>query len=99
MAKGYFLSIHRSESDPVKRQAYLELAIPALEAFGAKFLATASGEQVTAKENGIQQRVVLIEFESYDIALAAYDSSAYQKALQALDGGSDRDFRIVEGIA
>lgn len=99
MAKGYFLSIHRSESDPVKRQAYLELAIPALEAFGAKFLATAGVEQVTAKENGIQQRVVLIEFESYDIALAAYDSPAYQKALQALDGGSDRDFRIVEGIA
>jgi len=32
-------------------------------------------------------------------AAAAHDSEGYQKALQALSGGADRDIRIVEGLA
>jgi uncharacterized protein (DUF1330 family) len=42
-------------------------------------------------------RTILVEFDSYEIALAAYASEAYQKALQALGSGAERDFRIVEG--
>jgi uncharacterized protein (DUF1330 family) len=38
-----------------------------------------------------------VEFDSYEIALAARESEAYQKALQALGSGAERDFRIVEG--
>jgi len=34
---------------------------------------------------------------SQEIALAAYESEAYKKALQALGSGAERDFRIVEG--
>jgi uncharacterized protein (DUF1330 family) len=41
--------------------------------------------------------VIVVEFESYEKALAAYTSEAYQKALQALGSGAERDFRIVEG--
>ena len=51
-----------------------------------------------AKENGIAQRTVLIEFDSFDAAMAAYESEAYQKALEALSGGADRDVRLFEGI-
>ena len=51
MPKGYMISAHRSEADPVKRAAYRELAKPALEAVGGKFLSL--GEKVVAKENGI----------------------------------------------
>ena len=36
--------------------------------------------------------------ESYEKALEAYESEAYQKALKVLDGGADRDFRIFEGV-
>ena len=36
-------------------------------------------------------------FDNYDVALAAHKSEAYQKALQALGSGAERDFRIVEG--
>ena len=28
----------------------------------------------------------------------AYESDAYQEALRALDGGADRDIRLLEGI-
>ena len=96
MAKGYMLSAHRAEADPVKREAYVKLAGPALEAAGGIFLA--KGGKVEAKENGIAQRTILIEFESYEAALAAYDSNAYTKALRALDGCADRDIRLFEGI-
>ena len=36
--------------------------------------------------------------EVIEAALATYASPAYQKALEALDGGVVRDLRIVEGI-
>ncbi|MDB0053131.1 DUF1330 domain-containing protein, partial [Ascidiaceihabitans sp.] len=38
------------------------------------------------------------EFQSYELALAAYESPQYQEALAALDGGADRDVRIFEGL-
>ena len=97
MPKGYMISAHRSEADPDKRAAYFELAGPALMAAGGRFLA--GGDcRVVAKENGIAQRTVLIEFDSFDAAVAFYESAAYQKALDALAGGADRDIRIFEGI-
>ncbi len=43
-------------------------------------------------------RRILIEFESLEKALQAYESPEYQEALKALDGGADRDFRIFEGL-
>ena len=100
MPKGYMVSAHRSEADPAKRLAYLELAKPAIEpaieAAGGKFLST--GARVVAKGNGLAQRTVLVEFESFEAAVAAYESVGYQKALEALADGSDRDIRIIEGI-
>jgi len=96
MPKGYMVSAHRSEADPAKRLAYLELAKSAIEAAGGKFLST--GARVVAKGNGLAQRTVLVEFESFEAAVAAYESVGYQKALEALADGSDRDIRIIEGI-
>ena len=96
MPKGYMISAHRSERDPVKGAAYSELAEDAMIAAGGRFLA--KGGKVVAKENGIVQRTILIEFDSFDAALAAYESEAYQKALEALSGGADRDVRLFEGI-
>ena len=49
-------------------------------------------------KNGVKEQTVLIEFESLEKALQAYESPEYQEALKALDGGADRDFRIFEGL-
>ncbi len=62
----------------------------------AKFLARGLPERVY--EQGRKERVVLIEFESVERAIAAHDSTEYQKALEALDYGAIRDVRIVEGV-
>ena len=96
MPKGYFLSAHRSPANPEKRQAYLGLAGPAIVKAGGKVIA--STNEVVAHENGASQQTVLIEFESLEMAKAAYQSADYQAALKALDGGADRDVRIFEGV-
>jgi uncharacterized protein (DUF1330 family) len=44
-----------------------------------------------------KQMTVVVEFDSYEIALAAYESAEYKKALAALGSGVERDFRIAEG--
>jgi len=96
MPKAYWVTTYRAINDTDKMQAYSALAGPAIQAGGGRFLAR--GTAAKAFENGIAQRVVLIEFDSVDQAVAAHDSPAYQAALKALGGGADRDIRIVEGV-
>ena len=95
MPKGYFLSAHRSPANPDKRQAYLEIAGPAITSASGKLLA--STNIIDAHENGIEEQTVLVEFESLEKAKAFYYGEDYQSALKALDGGADRDIRIFEG--
>ncbi len=40
---------------------------------------------------------MIIEFESVEAARNAHESSPYQEALAALDGGAVRDMRILPG--
>ncbi len=97
MAKAYWIATYRSISNPDALAAYAKLAGPALAAKGGEILAR--GEPAAVKEAGLQQRTVLIAFESVDAALAAYDSPGYQEALRALGTGAvERDIRIVEAI-
>ena len=63
---------------------------------GGKIIA--STDDIIIKENGVKERTVLIEFDSFDQAIKAYESEDYKEALKALDGGADRDFRIFEGL-
>jgi len=97
MAKGYWINCFRSIKDPAKVDAYRQLAGPAMEAAGAKFLVR--GDPAKVYEAGIVGRVVVIEFESVAKAIATHDSPGYQAALKALGDGAERDLRIVEGIA
>ena len=95
MAKGYWVTCYRQISDPAKLAAYAQLAGPALEAAGGRFLARGVASKVY--EDGRPERTVLIEFDSVDQAVAAHNSPAYQKALAALADGAVRDLRIVAG--
>ena len=96
MAKGYWVSVYPAISDPERLTAYDKLARPAVQAGGGRVLSR--GARVVAHEAGITQRVILIEFDSLEQAVTAYESEAYQKAMIALPDGYERDFRIIEGI-
>ena len=94
MAKGYWVVTYRSAADPERRAAYGKIATEAIEAMGGRFLAR--GGQVTAHELGVAERTVLVEFPSYEVAVATYETETYQRALVAL-GEVERDVRITEG--
>jgi len=97
MAKGYWISCYRSISDPDALAAYAKLAAPAIQAAGGRFLAR--GMPAKTYEHGVNQRTVLVEFESLAKAIEVHDGPAYQAALKALGNGAERDFRIIEGPA
>ena len=96
MSKAYWVSVYRSVSNPDKLAAYAKLAGPAIEAGGGRMLAR--GLPARVHEAGLQQRTVIIEFDSVEQAKATHDSPAYQEALAALAGGVEREIRIIEGL-
>lgn len=96
MAKGYWVTVYRSIRDEEALRAYAKLAGPAIHAGGGRFLARGLPARVC--EAGLNQRTVLIEFESLARAIAAHDSPAYQEALRVLGNAAERDLRFVEGV-
>ena len=96
MAKAYWIAAYRSVSNPDALAAYARLSGPAITAAGGRILARGLPAQIY--EAGLQQRTVVIEFDSVEQARAAHDSPAYQAALAVLAGGAERDLRILEGV-
>lgn len=96
MARAYWIAFYRSIKDPEKFAAYAKVAPAAVLAGGGRFIAR--GGVAKTYESGMNERVVVIEFDSVQQATAAHDSAAYQAALKALGDGAERDIRIVEGI-
>jgi uncharacterized protein (DUF1330 family) len=95
MAKAYWVATYRSLKNADALAAYAKLAAPVIESHGGRFLVR--GMPAKTYEVGIDQRVVVIEFDSVEGAVAAHDSAAYQAALKVLGDGAERDIRIVEG--
>jgi uncharacterized protein (DUF1330 family) len=75
-------------------EAYAQLAKPAIRDAGGRFLAL--GKPAKTYELGMDQSVVIVEFDSLEQAIACHDTPAYTEALKALGTGNvERDIRIV----
>lgn len=96
MAKGYWVSCYRAIKDADALTEYAKLAGPAIEDGGGTLLAR--GGRMEAFEAGVKERTVVVEFASFEQALATHDGDAYQAALAKLGDGAERDFRVVEGV-
>ncbi len=96
MPKAYWIGAYRSISNPEALAAYAKAGLPAIQAAGGRFLAR--GMPAAVLEQGLNQRTVLLEFDSVAQAKACYDSPAYQAALALLGDGAERDVRIIEGV-
>jgi uncharacterized protein (DUF1330 family) len=96
MAKGYWVTFYRSISNPAALGEYAKLAGAPIQAAGGRFLSR--GAAVKTYEAGIKERSVMIEFDSVEKAVSAYESPAYQAALKVLQGACERDVRILEGV-
>jgi uncharacterized protein (DUF1330 family) len=96
MKKGYWVVAYRSIGDEAMMSQYSALAGAALGPLGIRLLVSPKSE-VMALEAGLKQMTVVVEFDSYAAALAAYETEDYKKALAVLGPEVVRDFRIVEG--
>jgi len=96
MAKnGYWVVCYRSVSNRATVSEYAKLAAASLEALGGRVII--GGKPAETQEAGVDQSVVIVDFENLEKAVAAYDSDLYRSALKVLDKAAQRDFRILEG--
>ena len=95
MAKGYLVA-HIRVHDKDGFEKFKEMAGPTISDYGGKVLVRNPSPEI--REGSDSGVAIVIEFESLEKALQAYESPEYQEALKALDGGADRDFRIFEGL-
>ncbi len=72
MPKGYWVATYRSVKNPDALAAYAKISGPALQAEGGRILVR--GMPAHVYEAGVEQRTVVIEFESVAAAIAAHDS-------------------------
>jgi uncharacterized protein (DUF1330 family) len=96
MSKGYWITMYRSVSNPAALADYAALAGPAIQAGGGKFLVRSTPSKTY--EAGLNQRAVVIQFDSIDHAIATFEGAAYQAALKVLGNAAERDIRFVEGV-
>ena len=96
MPKAYWVTAYRAVKNPDALAAYAKLAGPAIQAAGGRFLVR--GTPAKIYEAGLNARTVVVEFESLEQALTAYESEGYQAALRALGTDNvERDIRVVAG--
>ena len=96
MPKGYWIGridVHDLEA----YKKYVAANGDAFAKYGANFLVR--GGQFENPEGTSRSRNVVLEFESYEKALACYHSEEYQSiiGLRTADGVSEGDMVIIEG--
>ena len=96
MPKGYWIITFRSVSDPSKLEDYIKLAAPVLASAGVTFVVR--GMPARVYEAGVQERTVVIAFETVEKAIEVYESPEYQKSVAALHDGAVRDVRVIAGF-
>lgn len=94
MAKGYWVA-HVDVDDPEVYEQYKAANAAPFAEYGARFLVR--GGEGQQREGSGRARTVVIEFPSYEAALACYDSSGYQAAKALRDPVSTGDLVIVRG--
>ena len=75
---------------------YAKLAGPAIEKYGGRFLAR-GGESLTFEGEDFGRNVV-IQFDSVEQAVEAYNSPEYKEALKFSSKSSIRNVCIVDGV-
>lgn len=94
MAKGYWI-VHITIKDEAAYPAYLAADKIVFDKFNARFLVR--GGRYEAPEGVSRSRHVVIEFESYETALACYHSQEYQAAARLRQVSADAEVLIIEG--
>ena len=95
MAKGYWMA-HVKVTDPERYKDYFAANAAAFAKYNARFLVR-GGENVVKNGNHPYDRHVVIEFDSYELAQACYDSPEYAAARVIRDEASEGYVVVIEG--
>jgi uncharacterized protein (DUF1330 family) len=91
-----YLILHGEVTDPDGYEEYKEKAQVILAEHGARYLARGGG--ATPVEGEWLPRFVVVEFPSYEAALAFYHSPEYQEVAEIRKRCSKSAVAIVEGL-
>ena len=94
MPKGYIIA-HVTVRNPEAYKEYVIKDTPIFDRLGGKFLVRGGQSQVV--EGEAHERHVVIEFPSYEAALAAYNDPEYQDVMKIRTANADSTFILVEG--
>ncbi len=94
MPKGYIIG-HITVKDPDAYREYVERDTPILLGLGGRFIVR--GGQGEVIEGSAHDRHVVIEFPSYQAALAAYHDPDYQEVAEIRRRTADSTIIVVEG--
>ncbi|WP_085729331.1 DUF1330 domain-containing protein [Pseudomonas sp. R37(2017)] len=94
--KAYWIA-HVDVTDPDRYSQYTRRAPQAFAAYGARILAR-GGRSEAMEGRSTPQRSVVIEFDSYEQAVACYHSALYQEARGYRVGVALAEVIIVEGV-
>ena len=105
MPKGYWIA-HLDITDPAAQQQYVAANSIAFKKYGARYLVRGGkevagfpgGSRSVVKNGTMRSRHVVIEFDSYDQALACHESPEYQAAVKFRNRGSQGELIIIEGF-
>jgi uncharacterized protein (DUF1330 family) len=92
--KGYWIG-HSDVTDFEGYKRYMVADQEPIGRFGGRYLVRGGASEVP--EGKARSRTVVLEFPSYEAALACYRSAAYQAAKKFRDGNAEFDLVIVEG--
>lgn len=91
---GYWI-IHGTIKDQAAFEEYARLWKPIAERYNARFLVP--GKRHETREGKDYERVVVVEFPSFEQAVACYDDPDYKAALVPAMQAYDRNLTIVDG--
>ncbi len=93
--KGYWIA-HVQVTNPERYKDYVAANAAPLKKYGARFLVR-NGDSTAPEGQLGSRRHVVIEFESYAVAKACYESPEYQAAVKIRESASIGDLVIIEG--
>ena len=94
--KGYWIA-HIDVTNAEGYKPYMIACQAPFGRFGGRYLVRGGKQEIP--EGRSRSRTVVVEFPSYDAALACYRSDGYQAAKKLRDGQAEFDLVVVEGYA
>jgi len=94
MARGYWIAnVDVRNADGYKQ--YVAALPDILRKFGGRYVTRGGKTEVV--EGKSRSRIVVLEFPSYETALACYRSPEYAKAIALRQANADADLIVIEG--